>query len=299
MKKTIPDMLYIESTNICNANCIFCAYQYDKQPKGTIDFELLKKVVIDYKKAGGTKISLSPLTGEIFVDKDILRKINFIRDIGFDLIYTYTNALLFHKFDIKDILTSGLTRLNISTAPLDEETYIKIYRNRNYKQLLKNLANLLKHFDIIQEKTIQHISIEFRSNVPLKEIKKLPDYQKYIEPYINKNISVSAMQTFDSWMGAISQDQLLDGMYIKDPNFKKDKPCIRLNMLQILPNGDTRVCGCRFDSNADKDIFTIGNVYQKDIVELYNDKKVKDLKNSFYAGNIPKECQLCSWYEEG
>ena len=120
---------------------------YDKRQKGTIDFNLFKKIVFEYKKVGGKKISLSPFAGEVFVDPNILKKINFLKQQNFDLVYTYTNALLFHKFNINDILTSGLTSLNISIGTPKKSIYTKIYRNHNYEQLLKNLENLLKHFN--------------------------------------------------------------------------------------------------------------------------------------------------------
>ena len=65
MNKNIPDILYIETTNTCNANCIFCAYQYDKRPKTTMPFELLSKAVNEYKLAGGKKINFSPFASSI------------------------------------------------------------------------------------------------------------------------------------------------------------------------------------------------------------------------------------------
>lgn len=300
MKINIPYILQIETTNTCNANCIFCAYQYDKRPKTTMPFELLSKVVNEYKLAGGGKINFSPFAGEIFVDKDILKKINYVHKVGFDLITTYTNALLFHKFQIEEILNSGLTRINISLAPPIKDSYIKIYRNKNYKQLMINIETLLKTFHTQKEKTINEISIEFRSNISMQEIEKLEDYQTYIKPYLNENIKVVCMRIFDSWMGMIKQDDLLSGMSIKNHNFPKNTPCMRLNTLQIMANGDARVCGCRYNNNdyTKEDIFYIGNTYNENIIDIYNKKKVFDLKQSFIINTPPLECQLCSWYEE-
>ena len=299
MKINIPDILYIETTNTCNANCIFCAYQYDKRPKTTMPFELLSKAVNEYKLAGGKKINFSPFAGEIFVDQDILKKINYVYKIGFDLITTYTNALLFHKFKIEDILNSGLSQINIYLSPPIEESYLKIYRNKNYKQLMLNIESLLKAFNIINQKTIKKISIEFRSNISMQEIEELEDYKLYIKPYLNENIKIVCMRIFDSWMGMIQKDDLLDGMHLKNHNSPKKTPCRRLNMLQVLANGDSRICGCRYNNNdyTKEDVFYIGNAYHENIIDLYNKQRVYDLKQSFYNQNLPLECQLCSWYE--
>src|SRR5438876_4286908 len=35
----------IETTNICNANCIFCAFQYQKRPTGVMSIELFRKII--------------------------------------------------------------------------------------------------------------------------------------------------------------------------------------------------------------------------------------------------------------
>ncbi len=297
-KINIPEILYIEITNLCNANCIFCAYQYDVREKNIIDYDLFKKIILRYKRAGGNAVSLSPFAGEIFTDPDILKKINFIREQDFDVVYSYTNALLLHKFSINEILSSGLTQLNISLAPLDKDIYFKVYRNKNYNKLLKNLSFLLKKFNNNDDKTINDIFIEFRSNIKLDEIRQLDDFKNHIEPFLNDKIHISYMTTFDSWMGKIKSDDLLHGMTIKNHDFKKVTPCLRLNMLQVLSNGDTRVCGCRYNYDAISDFFHIGNAFDEDIIEMYNKEKVLCIKKGFYSGNISLECQLCSWYVE-
>ena len=144
MKLKIPEYLYIEPTNICNANCIFCAYQYDTRAKGFIDYELFKKVVTRFKNVGGEKIGLTPFAGEIFLDRNILKKLNYIKNLNFSSVHSYTNALSIHKFNIEEILNSGLTNLHISLSPLDKELYFSIFRNRYYKRLLLNLSSISK-----------------------------------------------------------------------------------------------------------------------------------------------------------
>lgn len=151
----------------------------------------------------------------------------------------------------------------------------------------------------LQDKTIQNISIEFRSHISMQEIENLDDYKEIIAPYIGPNIKVGAMRIFDSWMGMIKQEDLLEGMKIKNHKFLKSTPCARLDMLQVLSNGDTRICGCRWNHNKgiDEDIFNIGNAIEEDIIDMFNKEKVLVMRQSFITGEIPTECQLCSWYE--
>ena len=67
--------LYIETTKICNANCIFCAYQYQKRDKVAMDDLLFKKLIDEYVELGGGNLGLTPTVGDPLVDKNIINKI--------------------------------------------------------------------------------------------------------------------------------------------------------------------------------------------------------------------------------
>lgn len=297
-KKVSPIVIHIEPTNICNANCIFCAYQYYKAPKRFIENEVLHEICRQAKEIGVKRIDLTPFAGEILVDKDIISKIKIISSYGFESIFTYTNLLNLHRFDIREFLSSGLTSISISCGPLDEELYNKIYRTNRYQTFLQNLITLLKTFNQNRpEFTVKNIRIEFRSNISKEECLKLNDYTKYIAPLISSKIQVVVMTVFDSWMNAIKSEDLLSGMTLKKANGRKLIPCSRLNNIQVLSNGDIRVCGCRFNPNSTEDIFFVGNIKDTSIIEAYNSEKTLEIKKSFLKGNPPIECQLCSWYE--
>ena len=76
----IPDRLYIETTNLCNARCVFCMY-----PKihGTFPIEYMEKslfenVVNDYINMGGREISLTPTVADPFTDKYFAERFEFL-----------------------------------------------------------------------------------------------------------------------------------------------------------------------------------------------------------------------------
>jgi len=51
--KYYPSGLGIEVTNICNANCIFCAYQYRERRAQTMDQKLFERIIDQYIEGGG------------------------------------------------------------------------------------------------------------------------------------------------------------------------------------------------------------------------------------------------------
>ncbi len=56
--------LHLQVANICNANCIYCAYQFVKHKTGVMDFNIFKNAVDQFTELGGDIISLTPTIGE-------------------------------------------------------------------------------------------------------------------------------------------------------------------------------------------------------------------------------------------
>ena len=76
----IPDPLNninIETTSKCNLSCKFCAYDkrdLDKVPLTTMSIENFDEIVNQSLNIGYKNIGLTPTTGDIFMDKDIMKK---------------------------------------------------------------------------------------------------------------------------------------------------------------------------------------------------------------------------------
>jgi radical SAM protein with 4Fe4S-binding SPASM domain len=294
-KRLVPVSVYIETTNTCNANCVFCAYQFYNAKKTKMSLDYLKKLLNEMSLLKIDKVNLTPLLGEIFADNDIVEKLELVGSKNFKYFSTYTNLINIKEKDIERILNSGLTTIYISASPLDEGLYEMIYRSKQYKNFLNNLILLLDVFSKLENKTVKKIKLEFRSTMSLSDCQKLDDY-RLIESLVTDDVEVAVMQTFDSWMGAIQKEDLIDGMMLAKPNGKKIIPCNRLNNIQVLANGDIRACGCRVNTNTNEDIFLIGNIDNISISDAYNSQKVIGIKKSFLRNNPPEECQKCSWY---
>ncbi|MDY0117268.1 MAG: radical SAM protein, partial [Sulfurimonadaceae bacterium] len=289
----VPKELFLETSNICNANCIFCAYQFDKREKKIMSFDLFQKIVDEYKNIGGKRINLTPYAGEVLIDKGFIEKVTYLKKIGYKNISTYTNLTFLDSFDINDFLECGLTDLSISIAPLDENSYEKIFRNKSFNRVFENLLLFLENFHKNNNKTIKKVNISFRSNVDIQIIKDMDNFKK-INKFIKNGVIVTNMTIFDSWMDKIDKEDLLDGMTFKSPDFDKPLPCDRLFMLKVHSDGTMRACGCRYDYSSSSDNFALGDYKDINILKAYNSNTVKKLKESFLKNDIPKECQECA-----
>lgn len=294
-----PKTLFLEPSNICTANCIFCAYQYDKRSKKIPTYDSFQATIEEYIQSGGERVTLTPFAGEIFTNKEIIQWIQKIKSYKqIKYINTYTNASLLHTVNLEELMRCGLTELRISVSPLSKDSYLKIYRTDIYEKVILNIKNLLIAFSHITDKTINILEISFRADRSLEECKKLPDYIEYIHPYLSKGVIITSMSSYDSWSGVIKDSDLLPGMELLHTELSgKIQPCSRIYNPQILVDGTIRLCGCRFDNNSLDDELEIGNISEISLMEAYNSPKAKQIRNSFQTGKLLNICRKCSWYD--
>jgi sulfatase maturation enzyme AslB (radical SAM superfamily) len=294
----VPPVLLIEISTNCNAKCIFCPRQYgiwkNKWKRTIIKDEFFYNAVDQFREMGGKYVSLTPMQGEPLLDKNILKKIKYAK--GFDLLYFYTNATLLDRFDLDELLESGMTNIRISTTFPDRDYFFKVFGTDRYN--IPNIGNLLKTFANSKSSTVKRISIEFRSGIPLPRIYEQYDFKKYIQPYLSNRVEISNMNFFDSFNGIIKESNLLQGMIIKEDNVRPRLiPCVKVYNVYVGVDGDLRLCGCRFDPFSEVDELHVGNMRTTTLKDALNSAKAKSIVSSFLSLKNLSLCQRCSWYE--
>ena len=90
--ETVPPVtLAVETTNICNADCIFCAYQYQedfRKGHGVMTDEIFERSLTQFKEMGGRKIDFTPLVGDPLVDPKIISRVKLAKDMGFKVFFS-------------------------------------------------------------------------------------------------------------------------------------------------------------------------------------------------------------------
>jgi radical SAM protein with 4Fe4S-binding SPASM domain len=283
--------LNIETTNICNANCTFCAYQHQKRNMGIMDKDLFEKIVFEYSSLGGGNLGLTPTVGEPLADKHILERIycakkyQNITSIGF-----YSNLISVQNFGVENIIKSGLTDLVVSTSGFDEEMYQRVYRSKQYKKMYKNLIDLIE----INNKNNNpvNISISMRSDKNEKETRSSIDYIKLTKILSPKKIDYK--YRYDDWAGKISKIDLTGNMKLRNKNLTfRFSPCSEFfSGPHIYWNGDVGICGCR---DVDAKELIIGNVKEKKLEQIWYNQNHLTLMDDFM--DSPKQiCLKCSHY---
>ena len=301
------DILGIEPTNICNANCIFCAYQYQSRlrpGKGFMQHDLYEKALHDFTEMVGSKksehtISFTPLVGEALVDPNIIRKISQAKKAGFQVMF-FTNAIAFGRIDLEAFLEAKPDHVIISASPFNETSHNLLFRSHKYGRLLNGLNRLLVMRNESQSPLT--ITILFRANIPLGKIIVQPDFTEFIQPHLRPEEMQSLyvqMRSFDSWGGLIQQQDLVDGMQLARAPILKHRPCRWTFGLLVLYDGTVRACLCRFagrEGSEQGDALCVGDLREESLSDIWQGDRLKKLRERFVARDLPNVCRTCTMY---
>ncbi|MBF0143654.1 MAG: radical SAM protein [Magnetococcales bacterium] len=294
-RRVLPRKALFNVSNLCNANCVFCAYQYSKEPKLFMADDLFEEICRQFIAFRPESwISLTPLVGEPLTDPHLFDKIALAKRLGAERIESYTNAILLKRHH-RAILESGLDELCISFPDFDPTEFTLIFRSEKYQQALEGIHSLLA-----LKKQRDHplgIRINLRSRRPLEQITREPDYLRFVKPFVDTGLATLDTTTaFDNWGGLITQSDLPEGMRLANENPRKRRiPCMRLFKFIALQEGDIKLCGCRFKGSI-HDELTIGNIHRQDLAAIWFGEAAFAIRERFRLGLFPEVCVDCSHY---
>lgn len=291
---SVPD-ISIETTNLCNANCVFCANSVMERKKQDLDWDLFVRSVDDFVALGGTNLNFNVVIGDPLLDKTLLERGCYVKQFpqiksnGF-----VTTLQWLHRFDLGEFFEAGFTWVSVSTTLSGRETYKKFFGADKYDQMLKNLLTLL------EENQRRDSPLEIIVNIkPTPESVEVilghPDYQK-VRALVGPDLDQQVLQrTFfvDDWIGAVKLPDYLK----KRPLYpRRKRPCRLLYKgLMLYSNGNVGACSCR-DFEASSELI-LGNVETDTLSDIWNGEKLTRLRKEWREENVvPGICQSCSHY---
>lgn len=279
----LPKVIYIETTNLCNAHCIMCPH--DKMTRQLMDMkqEVFENIINNMKNydLSDTQIFLHK-EGEPLCDENIVNRIKYaaenIRNYG--EIGINTNAMLLTKEKTEALLDCGLNVIFFSLDGVFPETYEKIRVGCKYHTVVENIEYFLKRRkEKNQEKDIrvvmQMLLTGFNDNEKDRFLDKWGVYD--VEFYIKE------MHCY------------LDG---NNSSFLKPDFNVQINtcddpfrLIIFYSNGN--VGSCCWDYNNE---YIIGTIEDGDLLYLYNNDKFQYLRKcqkNLDCANI-KPCNRCA-----
>lgn len=133
-----PRQIQIETSNICNHSCEFCAYTVMERPKRHMKQDLFRRIVTEAYQCGAREIGLfagaEPLTC-----KWLDQYIRYCCDLGYDYLYISTNGALADPEKLRKVLDAGLSSIKFSVNGGDRETYNAVHGKDDFEKVITNI----------------------------------------------------------------------------------------------------------------------------------------------------------------
>lgn len=292
----VPRSLYFDTTNVCNANCIFCGYGENRQKGKHLPQEVFERAVNSYVDMGGSAIGLTPIIGDPLVDPGFLDKIRFCETVpGLKVIRFFTNAIALTPEILAPLFKEARKdyRIFVSLLGFDRQTFKKIARVDRFETVETNLLYLLDYLDDNPGSNIRFVGMPrcFAQNDGSSLFNR-------IFPYLNKDQvredGAVIPPPFDSFAGHSDVEKVVEAELQLKEFERKDGPCDILFTKPIVL-ADGTINGC-----AERDIrheLTIGNIYENSLQQIFGGDRFRRLVDRFTTNDaMPQCCRDCSAY---
>jgi len=300
--RMLPSPMFFAVGNICNANCVFCGYQYNVDKKGMMSFDTFQKGFDQYLEMGGDWIDFTTESGDPLVDVGLRRKLTYARECGIKKISLATNGILLsYKDQYKALIDNEVDWIVISTPGFDRDAYKRIYRVNKYDEVLEGITQLADYKQSRGAKS--DIAISMRLDRPVEAALCEPDYVSRIKPLVDQGairVELSdCIESVHNWSGQILEEDLPKGMSLIQelPEKIAGHTCSNIQHSgAVMANGDVRVCNCRY-YKTERDELVVGNIHNAPLKDILYSQELADLIDRTTRGDWPRTCVDCSFYQ--
>lgn len=259
--------IYVEVTNICNLNCLFC--NGNNRIKQFIDVSKFKFLLSKLK--GYTKYLYFHVMGEPLLHPNINELINLASE-DFYVNITSNGYLIDRIGDNKNIRQINLSLHSYNGNIKSLDSYMKCIFENVDKLVLNN--TIIKYRMWVdgkyKNKIIKLLEDKYNVKIDDKKKVKLSDnvYYEVEQEFIWPNLDNSYESSIGSCRG--TRDHI-----------------------GILVDGE--VVPCCLDSNG---IINLGNIYKQDLNDIINSELFKEIKEGFLNNKKVNElCKKCNFYD--
>ncbi len=276
VSKGFPLELAIELTNHCNADCIMCPRQKMLREKGYMSFDLFKKIADEARDY--VELAFLHLAGEPLLHPDLSRILDYCGKIGLNTSLS-TNAILLNKVNSRRLIESPLKLLTLSFDGVTKGTYESTRRRSNFENTHNNIEDFLRYKS--ESKNAPYTAIQL---IYMKE--NVGEVKDFIKKWKKSNIDSVRIKPYLNYPG-------LDEYLGELPKKTNVKPCVFLwRQLAIYWDGTVVACCMDFLSQM-----VIGNVARESIKEIWNGKKMVDMRRIHAKGqsgsiSLCKDCPI-------
>jgi sulfatase maturation enzyme AslB (radical SAM superfamily) len=264
----MPDIVQIESTNLCNAKCVFCPRDEMERRQGVMSVDLFKKVVDECAELGITHVRVHNY-GEPFLDKKLVEKVRYAKERGIAEVGMISNGSLITETIARQMIEAGLDAINISVDAGGKETFERTRVHLKYDTVIGNI------------RTLARLRKEFGKARP-----------RLILSFVRQDNSAEEQAFIDEWK------QIADKIHITElhnwagtlnTRSNVQYPCYRMWLtFTVLWDGRVSLCCADFDGRQ-----ILGDLRTQTIAEVWNSPPYRAARRLHLESGGPEICQSC------
>jgi MoaA/NifB/PqqE/SkfB family radical SAM enzyme len=264
----LPEIVQIESTNICNAKCVFCPRDEMHRRQGVMTVELFRKVVDECVELGITHVRMHNY-GEAFIDRRLVEKVRYAKERGIPEVGVISNGSLITDDVARGIIEAGLDAINISVDASGKEVFEKTRIGLKYDKVIANIERLVRIRGELGRKRPKLILSFVRQDNSVDE-------QAFIEHWrtIADKIHVTDLH---NWAGTLNTES--------DVNYPCYRPWLTFT---VLWDGRVSLCCADFDGRT-----ILGDLTSSTIKDIWNAEPYVRARREHLESGGPDICRSC------
>jgi len=264
----MPEIVQIESTNICNAKCVFCPRDEMHRRQGIMSVELFRKIVDECAQLGITHVRMHNY-GEAFIDRKLVEKVKYAKEKGISEVGLISNGSLISEPVARGMIDAGLDAINISVDASGKEVFEATRIGLKYDKVIANIERLVR---------LRAESGKRRPKLILSFVRQnnSADEQAFIEHWrtIADKIHVTDLH---NWAGTLNTES--------DVNYPCYRPWLTFT---VLWDGRVSLCCADFDGKT-----ILGNLNTQTIAEIWNAETYRSVRREHLESGGPDVCRAC------
>jgi radical SAM protein with 4Fe4S-binding SPASM domain len=265
---TLPEIVQIESTNICNAKCVFCPRDEMHRKQGVMAFDLFRKIVDECVELNITHVRVHNY-GEPFMDRQLVEKVRYAKQKGIREVGMISNGSLITEPVARAMVEAGLDAINISVDAAGKEVFDATRLGLNYDKVIANIERLVRVRKELGRNRPKLILSFVRQNNSVDE-------QAFIEHWksIADKIHITDLH---NWAGTLNRES--------DVNYPCYRPWLTFT---VLWDGRVSLCCADFDART-----VLGDVNTHTIQEIWNAEPYRRVRRQHLESGGPDICRSC------
>jgi sulfatase maturation enzyme AslB (radical SAM superfamily) len=264
----LPEIVQIESTNICNAKCVFCPRDEMHRRQGVMSVDLFRKIVDECAALGITHVRMHNY-GEAFIDKKLVEKVRYAKERGIREVGVISNGSLITDEVARGMIEAGLDAINISVDASGKEVFESTRIGLKYDKVIANIERLIRIRAELGRSRPKLILSFVRQN-------NSADEQAFIEHWrrVADKIHITDLH---NWAGTLNTQS--------DVNYPCYRPWLTFT---VLWDGRVSLCCADFDGHT-----ILGDLTSSTIQEIWNGEPYRAVRAEHLESGGPDICRSC------